>query len=155
MEFHDNYPQYELMAHHGEEEGRKARKLLWIVFFVLLAITLIELGIGMAYDGIFPKPTWYIITMIFFTILKAGGIVWYFMHLGHEDRGLRWTIIAPFSLFAIYLVWIVANEGTYTSGNNLGIDPAIVKQIEDQRSGKGHLHEAPSGAHEHKDKDSH
>jgi hypothetical protein len=23
MEFHDDYPQYEIMAHHGEEEGKK------------------------------------------------------------------------------------------------------------------------------------
>jgi len=31
MEFHDNYPQYEVMANHGEEEGKKNRRTLWNV----------------------------------------------------------------------------------------------------------------------------
>jgi cytochrome c oxidase subunit IV len=152
MEFHDDYPQYELMAHHGEEEGRKARKLLWTVFFVLFVITMVELGIGFMYDGIFPKPTWYLITMIVFTIGKAGGIVYYFMHLGHETKGLRYTIIAPYSLFIIYFVWIMSIEGTYNSTNHLGMDPAIMKQMESQRKGEGRPHTVPSGTHEHKDK---
>ena len=140
----------------GEEEGRKARRLLWIVFFVLLVITMIELGIGMAFDGIFPKPTWYIITMIVFTIGKAGGIVYYFMHLGHETKGLRWTIILPYTVFIVYFIWIIVNEGNYNKTNHLGMDPAIMEQMTKQREGHGTPHTTPDGGtHEHKEKDSH
>ena len=46
MEFHDNYPQYELMAHHSEEEGKKKRRKLWNVFWIMLGITIVELIIG-------------------------------------------------------------------------------------------------------------
>jgi len=35
-EFHDDYPQYELMAHHSEEEGKKKRnKVLKFVWKIL------------------------------------------------------------------------------------------------------------------------
>jgi caa(3)-type oxidase subunit IV len=139
MEFHDNYPQYELMAHHSEEAGVKTRKQLWRVFWIMLLITLVELGIGFSVTE-FPKPFWYIVLFLAFTILKAYFIVYSFMHLGHEMKGLKWAIIAPFSLFIIYFTWIVANEGTYNSahGRKLGMDPNVIEQINAQRSGHGH-----------------
>ena len=41
-EFHDDYPSYETMAHHSEEEGKVTRKALWRVFWYMLAITIFE-----------------------------------------------------------------------------------------------------------------
>ena len=45
-EFHDDYPSYETMAQHSEEEGKKTRKTLWRVVWYMLAITIFELVIG-------------------------------------------------------------------------------------------------------------
>ena len=45
-EFHDDYPSYETLAHHSEEEGKKTRKTLWRVFWYMLAITIFELAVG-------------------------------------------------------------------------------------------------------------
>ncbi len=45
-EFHDDYPQYEFMAHHSEEEGKVMRRKLWNVFWIMLAVTIAELIIG-------------------------------------------------------------------------------------------------------------
>ena len=45
-EFHDDYPQYELMAHHSEEEGKIKRRKLWNVFWIMLSVTIVELIIG-------------------------------------------------------------------------------------------------------------
>lgn len=140
MEFHDNYPQYELMAHHSEEAGVKTRKQLWRVFWYMLVITLVELGLGMAMEEFFPRPLWYIILFLGFTVLKAYFIVFSFMHLGHEVKGLKWTIVAPFTLFVIYLTWIVATEGSYSSApeRKLGMDANVLKQIQEGRQHHGH-----------------
>jgi cytochrome c oxidase subunit IV len=140
MEFHDNYPQYELMAHHSEEAGVKKRKKLWGVFWIMLVITIVELAVGMLYDGVFPKPLWYIISFLIFTVLKAYFIVYKFMHLGDEVTGLKWTIIAPYTLFVIYLVWIIANEGVYSShpSRKPALDPNIVQQIKSKKEAHGH-----------------
>jgi cytochrome c oxidase subunit IV len=149
MEFHDDYPQYEIMAHHSEEAGVKARKGLWKVFWIMLVITLIELAIGFAVTE-FPKPLWYIILFLIFTIGKAYFIVFAFMHLGHEVKGLKWTIIAPFSLFIIYLTWIVATEGSYSAdpGRRIGMDANVKKQIEGQRAAHGsHAGDGQEGDH--------
>jgi cytochrome c oxidase subunit IV len=37
------------------------------------------------------------------TLVKAGYIVWEFMHLGHEVKGLKWMVIAPL----ILVVWLL------------------------------------------------
>lgn len=110
-EFHDDYPQYELMAQHSEAEGGTKRKKLWKVFWILLGITLIELIIGF-YNSHFSKLSLMII-FIGFTVLKAFYIVYSFMHLGHEKKVMKWVVIAPFSLFVIYLIFIIATEGSY------------------------------------------
>ena len=78
MEFHDDYPQYELMAHHGEEEGKKARRTLWNVFWIMLAITVVELIIGaMAPGKGWTGATWLKVFFIVLTIAKAAAIVWW------------------------------------------------------------------------------
>ena len=46
MEFNDNFPPYETMAHHSEEDGKKKRRKLWNVFWIMLIITVGELIIG-------------------------------------------------------------------------------------------------------------
>ncbi|HLG03060.1 MAG TPA: cytochrome C oxidase subunit IV family protein, partial [Bacteroidia bacterium] len=51
---------------------------------------------------------------ISFTIVKAFYIVYTFMHLGDEVRGAKWIIIAPFTGFIIFLIFmLVMGEGNY------------------------------------------
>jgi len=46
------------------------------------------------------------------TIVKAYYIVSEFMHLGHEEKGLRWTIIFP-TILVIWLLVALLTEGHY------------------------------------------
>jgi cytochrome c oxidase subunit IV len=125
MEFHDDYPQYETMYLHDEEAGKKVRKKLWRVFWILLAITLIELFVGFnatawgLTGGMFLK-----VFFIFFTIAKAAGIVLVFMHLIDETKFFRYVILGPYSVFILYLIYIILVEGTYTGypENNTHLD---------------------------------
>jgi len=155
MEFHDNYPQYELMANHDEAYGKKARRTLWNVFWVMLAITVFELIIGfMAPDKGWSGTLWLKVLFISLTLVKAAAIVLWFMHLGHEVKFFKWAILAPYMLFILYTTWIVLTEGTYSgqSGNFTRVDPIFIKQQEDLKLHKGHhggeAHEAaPAEAH--------
>ena len=114
MEFNDNYPSYETMYQHDEAHGKQIRSKLWKVFWLLLAITLLELFVG------FKATSWGLlgstflkVFFIFFTLVKAGGIVLVFMHLIDETKFLRYTILLPYSIFILYLIFIVLVEGTY------------------------------------------
>ena len=50
-----------------------------------------------------------------FTIVKAFFIVYTFMHLGDEERWTKWMIIAPFTGFILYFIFMLTiGEGNYS-----------------------------------------
>ncbi len=159
MEFHDNYPVYETMYQHDEESGKKVRKKLWRVFWILLGITLLELYVGFnatkwgLTGGMFLK-----VFFIFFTVAKAAGIVMVFMHLIDETKFFRWVILGPYSVFIVYLIFIILVEGTYTGypENNTNLEFRYKQQQVDKRTEHGqpipeslqHIKPSP-GVHKH------
>jgi len=150
-EFHDNYPQYEVMSNHGEEEGKKSRTVLWKVFWVMLIITVVELIIGfLAPSNGWSGTLWLKTLFISLTIVKAAAIVLWFMHLGHEAKFFKWIILAPYLVFMFYTIFIILTEGTYSgsSGHFTKVDPIFVKQQETLKSGHhaGGAHAAEAGA---------
>lgn len=150
-EFHDDYPSYEHMAHHSEEEGKKARRTLWNVFWIMLAITIFELVIGsMAPSHGWSGTTWLKVLFIGLTIAKAAAIVMWFMHLGHEVKFFKYVVLVPYLLFMSYTIFIVLDEGIYSADaeNRTKVDPILIKQQEDLRAGHGAYHggEAAHGA---------
>ena len=166
MDFDDNYPQYELMSHHTDEEGKKKRRKLWNVFWIMLAITLIELTIGIKAGqmGLLNEIRMSTVTLklifIGFTILKAGYIVLSFMHLGDENRAAKWIILGPYMVFVLYLVYMTSvGEGTYCSKHKQLIDPIIQMQAEQLRKNAGHeggeQHESEENGGEHKEGEHH
>lgn len=148
-EFHDDYPSYEHMAHHSEEEGKKARRTLWNVFWIMLAITLFELVIGsMAPSHGWSGTLWLKTLFIGLTIAKAAAIVMWFMHLGHEVKFFKYVVLVPYLLFMSYTIFIVLDEGIYSghTENRTKVDPILIKQQEDLRAGHGH-HPAAGAEH--------
>jgi cytochrome c oxidase subunit IV len=107
---HTENEHYEFAVHHSEEDGKKVRKTIWNIFWVLLAITAVEVILG-----IFWKSwglNWGLIktTFIFLTIMKAYFIVAYYMHMRDEVKSFMFTVIVPYSIFVIYTVLILINE---------------------------------------------
>jgi cytochrome c oxidase subunit 4 len=154
-EFHDDYPQYELMAHHSEEEGKVKRRKLWNVFFIMLGITIIELIIG------FYAKDWHLLNedrtstgvlkfiFIGLTILKAFYIVFSFMHLGDEKKMFKYSVILPYTIFILYLVYIAMAEAIYCGVHKEKMDALIVKQkIELNAAAASGHHEAGGTGHE-------
>ena len=107
----DDIIEYSLDAHHSEEQGIKLRKKIWKVTAILTLITAIEVVIGSVIKQ--ADASWYIVkwVLIILTLVKAAYIVLSFMHLGDERKGLRYVILIPYFIFALYLIYILITEG--------------------------------------------
>ncbi len=105
MSEHTISPEISFAPKHDE-----GTKRIWKTFWLLSAITVAELIIGLIIYSINkgePKP----FLVLFFkglvcilTIAKAYYIVAVFMHLGSEIRNLIMTIIVPLSLFIWFII---------------------------------------------------
>ncbi len=107
----DDIIEYSLDAHHSEEQGVVLRKKIWKVTAILTAITIIEVTLGAFIKQ--SSDYWQVIKWFFIilTIVKAAYIVLSFMHLGDERKGLRYVILVPYFIFALYLIYILLTEG--------------------------------------------
>ena len=107
----DDIIEYSLDAHHSEEHGAKLRKNIWKVTAILTLITAVEVVIGSVIKQ--ADASWYIVkwVLIGLTIVKAAYIVLSFTHLGDERKGLRYVILIPYFIFALYLIYILVTEG--------------------------------------------
>lgn len=114
---HSDEP-YEFAVHHSEEEGKKIRKRIWYVFWILLVVTTVEVTLGIFWkemagenrDAVWPIIKWIFITL---TLLKAFYIVAEFMHLGGERKNFILTIMISYTVLIIYLVYMVLTEAIF------------------------------------------
>ncbi|MEQ9064042.1 MAG: cytochrome C oxidase subunit IV family protein [Vicingaceae bacterium] len=106
---------YKYAVHHSEEEGKKIRKNLWKVFWILLVVTTVEVSLGIFWkqlsgdnsDMAWPVVKWIFISL---TLLKAFYIVAEFMHLGHERKGFILTIMVSYTVLIIYFIYMILAE---------------------------------------------
>ena len=154
-EFHDDYPQYEFMAQHSEEEGKKMRRKLWNVFWIMLVVTIVELIIGSkAHEwGLLNEDRTSSVTLKFIfiglTIGKAFFIVFSFMHLGHERKWMKYCILGPYMVFIIYLVFIIVGEANYSKVHKEKMDELIVNQKNALNEAANSGHHGDEGAEHH------
>ena len=114
---HSDKP-YEYAVHHSEEEGKRIRKNLWKVFWILSVVTTVEVTLGIfwkTWSGDSAETTWPMIkwTFISLTLLKAFYIVAEFMHLGHERKNFILTIMVSYAVLLIYFVYMVLSEAIF------------------------------------------
>jgi len=76
-------------------------KHIWKTFFILVGVTALEFLIAFT----LPKEmrTMLITIFVVLTLVKAYFIVAEFMHLGHETKGLVYSIVLPM----IFVVWFI------------------------------------------------
>ena len=87
--------------------GASGTKHIWKVFWILLIITVIELGLGLAIYGFLHDANLAKIlvkgVIVILSLAKAFYITAYFMHLGDEIKNMIMTIVVPLMLF----VWFI------------------------------------------------
>ena len=99
---------HEHISHDAIEKAHSGlnTKVIWKVFWILLAITIFEVAIS--FTGISKDVL--LVTFIALTIVKAYFIVGYFMHLKFEAVPMKWSLLLPFILI-VYLIFIAIYEG--------------------------------------------
>ena len=118
-----------IMQHHGDVDSAESKtqvKGIWKMFWYLLAITLVEVFIGMLYSHTWPKPL-VIFIFLSLTLVKAGLIVAKFMHLGDEFKGFIVTVLIPLVLFVWFIIafladghfWLHINNSSPARGNKV------------------------------------
>ncbi len=95
-------------SHLTAEERSKARiKKIWTVAGILAIVTAVEYLIAFLLP--FSKAILAVLFLVL-TMVKAYYIVSEFMHLGHESKPLRWSVLFPL-IFVIWLVVALLVEG--------------------------------------------
>ena len=94
-----------------EPEHASTTKHIWRTFWLLSALTVVELGIGLAiytiHKGEHPNASLVLGfkgMVCILTLAKAYYIVSVFMHLGSEVRNFIMTILVPLFLFIWFLI---------------------------------------------------
>ena len=94
----------------GQQHPLKIYWIMWIALFVLSGFSY---ATDFMQDG--AMRTFLILT---FMMLKAGGIVWIFMHMGWERLALKIAILGP-PVAILVLIWLMALEGFYVEDSRL------------------------------------
>ena len=122
------------------EHNDKAQvKKIWKTFWLLLFITLAELGIGLTiytiHKGVHPNPTLVLMfkgLVCILTLAKAFYIVSIFMHLGDEIRNLIMTIIVPLMLFIWFLTAFLWDGNSWKNLKNTDAGSRTYQKVEKQ-----------------------
>ena len=91
---------------------------IWIVFWILLILTTVEVLLGIFKPSVMLDNAVIGVsllnhTFIILTLVKAYYIVGTFMHLGHEEKPLQISIVAPMWVLIPYLLFILLTEASY------------------------------------------
>ena len=105
----------EITIHH--EPSSDNVKRIWKTFWVLLIITIIELGLGLLLYALnLPDDLRRLLikgVIIILSLAKAYFIVSIFMHLGDEIRNLIMTIVVPLTLFIWFILAFILDGNSY------------------------------------------
>ena len=99
-------------ADHGHDNGA-AKKHIFKVFWILLAITVVEIVWGMEVSHHIPYKWVNALFFLSMTFVKAGYIVAEFMHLRHEIKNLIQTVLIPLLLFIWFVIAFCWDGGSW------------------------------------------
>ena len=132
----DQHSSSEVTFHH-HVPGEENVKRIWKTFWVLLIITVIELGLGLLlYATDF--PSWLDLAIkgviVILSLAKAFYIVSIFMHLGDEIRNMIMTIVVPLMLFIWFIAAFLWDGNSYKNLRNT-YDKHFEERTTEKKSG--------------------
>ena len=109
---------HKLEIFRGLVKFRSNQSKIWAVLFFLSVVTVIEVALGIVKPEVLIVNSFLsmkLINWIFIilTIVKAYYIMWDFMHMRDEVRGLQASVIITLSFLIAYLAFILLVEGNY------------------------------------------
>lgn len=117
----DHYHQHTYVP--GQEIAKPNTWWIWKVFFIMLLVTIVEVGFAFANDAgmgktrfvSFEVQKWIFIAL---TLVKAYYIIFSFMHLGHERFNFKLTVSLT-TIFLVYFIALMMIEGYALKGVKL------------------------------------
>jgi heme/copper-type cytochrome/quinol oxidase subunit 4 len=109
----DDIYEYSLDTHHDDAAGKKMRKKFYFVLALLSFITIIEVAMGMKWSRDESMKMILMVSFIGMTLVKAGYIVWVFMHLGDEKKSLQSTILWTYFILIAYFIFVALVEAVF------------------------------------------
>ncbi len=97
-------------AHDGHGHHAPNRKEYWKVFFLLFALTVLEVGVAYLEKQVGKTPV--VTALVGLALGKAAVVALFYMHLKHESQWMRWTVAIPLAFPALYAFILIA-EGMY------------------------------------------
>ncbi len=101
---------------HAEEHATMSKGRIWQVFFILLAITVVEFIIALAIPDTILPHAFKNVLYIVLTLAKAFYIVAFFMHLKFEKYTLIVGLTVSF-IFIVYFIVLMLTEGSYINSS--------------------------------------
>lgn len=108
-----------IMSHHTDINSSDSKKQIgriWKVFWILLAVTIVEVVMGMFFSHSMPRALLNTFFLLL-TLFKAGYIVAVFMHLGDELKNFIILILIPLTLFIWFIIAFLADGGFWLHMN--------------------------------------
>jgi cytochrome c oxidase subunit IV len=109
----------EVTFHHPPGDNVKR---IWKTFWILLIITIIELGLGLLMYALDLPDDLRRLSIkgmvIILSLAKAYYIVSVFMHLGDEIRNMIMTIVVPLTLFIWFILAFILDGNSYKNLRN-------------------------------------
>jgi cytochrome c oxidase subunit 4 len=93
---------------HSAGKPHVDRKQYFMVFGALTILTVLEVGI-VYIPGVAKVLLW--TALVGLALAKAWTVGWFFMHLGHETKHLKATVVLPFAFPALYAFVLIAEAG--------------------------------------------
>ena len=109
---------HKLEIFRGLVKFKSNQSKIWAVLFFLSVVTIVEVALGIIKPEVLIVNSFLsmkLINWIFIilTIVKAYYIMWDFMHMRDEVRGLQFSVIVTLSFLIAYLAFILLVEGNY------------------------------------------
>jgi cytochrome c oxidase subunit IV len=97
----------------SDEGTQHPLKVYWIMWISLFVLSTFSYGTDFMDDGALRT-----FLILLFMMLKAGGIVWIFMHMGWERLALKFAILGP-PVAILVLIGLMSLEGNYVEDSRL------------------------------------
>lgn len=97
----------------SDDSKQHPLRIYWIMWGALFVLSSFSYATDFMGDGMLRTAL-----ILFFMLVKAGGIVWIFMHMGWERPALKLAILGP-PIAILVLIWMMSLEGSYIEGSRL------------------------------------
>lgn len=97
----------------ADEGTQHPLKIYWIMWIALFVLSTFSYATDFMNDGMLRT-----FLILLFMMVKAGGIVWIFMHMGWERWALKIAILGP-PVAIMVLIALMSLEGDYVEDSRL------------------------------------